>query len=131
MRRASHIAVVDESRECLQMLVAVLRANGLAVIGGRRPRPGQALPAFLRSDPALVVYDVCPPYAEELKLFRELRASAFPRAAVFLTTTDVRYLERWLREREVERVFLKPCDVQDLVTAVREVSKRARAAIER
>jgi len=121
MRFTGHIVVVDDSPDCLGMLVAALRLHGLSVIGGRRPGAGARIPAFLASAPRVVLYDVPPPYELELEAFRELRRTTFPEAAVFLTTTELRRLQRWLTEGEVCGVFMKPYDLTQLVAAIRKV----------
>jgi DNA-binding response OmpR family regulator len=116
---ADLIAVADDSPDCVGMLVAALQLHGLRVVGGRRPRPGARPPAFLASAPRVVIYDIPPPYQRELETFRDVRRDAFGKAAVILTTTHGGRLQKWLTEGEVLDVCLKPCEVGQLVAAIR------------
>lgn len=105
------------------MLVACLRTEGLTVLGGRPPQDPARPPAFLASHPAVVVFDVQPPYEAHLRTVRRLRAAVFPEAALLLTTTDGHRLRRWLEKDEVRGVFVKPCNLEQLVAAIRDALK--------
>lgn len=121
MSHTSPVAVFNDIPDTVEMLIQALRGAGLHAAVGATTQDGFDVAAFIREhDPSVVLFDINPPYAKSLEKFRRLRADAFPRLPVFLTTTDGHHLERWLEPGEVRGVFRKPCDVERLAEAIRQ-----------
>ncbi len=119
MRTRPTIAVFDDSRDTVEVLVEAFRANGIDAVG-QLVTDDPGVERFVQEhQPDAIVFDVAPPYLDDLETLRRLRGSAFNGIPVFLTTTDPRCLASALRRGEVEAVFLKPYSVQDLADTIR------------
>src|SRR5690606_19165232 len=88
------------------------------------------LEAFVRvHDPAVIVYDIAPPYEANWALFQHLRSRPVLKDRQFVvTTTNLRQVERLVSPGEtVYEIIGKPYDLDLIVRAVKEAS-RARPA---
>lgn len=126
MADAKHIviAVFNSSIETLEILRELLTEEGFFPVTAHVDdvRTGKVdLPAFLRAhDPAAIVWDVPPPYAENwnlLKLIRDLPEVA--RRGLVITTTNERALRESVGFEGALELVGKPYDLQRLVQAIR------------
>ena len=81
---------------------------------------------FLRQhDPAVVVYDIAPPYDANWQLFQHIRRmDAMRKRHIVLTSTNVRQVEQLAgRDERIYEVVGKPLDLDQIVRAVKEASR--------
>jgi DNA-binding NtrC family response regulator len=126
------IAVVNSSEDIVTMLRLALEDEGFATVAGHVPRFKSGhddLLAFLQThDPAVIVFDIAPPYADNwrfLNLVRDTRA-AQGRAFVITTTNRAR-LEQEVGDTAAIEIVGKPFDLQEVVDAVRRALKQRAA----
>lgn len=124
------IAVINSSPDVVDMLRIWFETEGFVVAGVQswELRDGQVdIEAFVRQhDPAVVVYDLAPPYEPNWRLLQHVRGMPALRGREFvLTSTNVQQVARLIAPDEpVLEIIGKPYDLQQLLTAVREAFAR-------
>lgn len=81
---------------------------------------------FLRQhDPAVIVYDIAPPYDANWQLFQHIsRMQAMKGRPIVLTSMNTRHVENLAgRNERVYEVVGKPIDMDAIVRAVKEASR--------
>jgi CheY-like chemotaxis protein len=118
------VAVINTSEEVARLMQVVLEDEGFRavvayVVAFRTGR--EDLGAFLRRhDPAVVVWDLAIPYAENWQYLQTLMdADTFAGRGLVLTTTNKRALEALVGRTATHEVVGKPFDLEELVQAVR------------
>lgn len=128
----SVVAVFNTSPDTVEMLRVVLQQAGFLVASAFTfdIRDGRIdLDAFVRRNhPAVVVYDVAPPYDANWALFQRLRADpALSRCHFVVTSTNAAQVQALAgRDERIYEIVGKPYDLDAITRAVKEAS-RARA----
>jgi two-component system OmpR family response regulator len=122
MQTQKHVLVVDDEGRIREVVTYALRKEGFRV--SEAADGGQAVAAFARDPPDLVVLDVMLPDTDGLSLCRQFRAQS---------STPILFLSA--RSDEVDRIvglevggddyLIKPFSPRELVARVRAVLRRA------
>jgi DNA-binding response OmpR family regulator len=124
-RPAPIVAILNSSREIVEMLETVLEDGGFAPVG--------ALIAYLKGQPdaivefldgqkvEVVIYDLGMPYEESWSLLQAVRARCADSGRRFLVTmTNRRAIEALAGADGLIPIIDKPFDIDELVAAVRQ-----------
>jgi DNA-binding response OmpR family regulator len=122
-------AVFNTSPDTVDLLRVVLQQAGFVVVSAFTfdIRDGRVdLEAFLRqSNPAVVIYDVAPPYDANWGLFQNLLAhSALQRYRYVITSTNAPYVQRLAGDVRVHEVIGKPYDLDEIVRAAQAAARQ-------
>jgi CheY-like chemotaxis protein len=118
------VAVLNSSTDVLDLMREALQEEGFTVVVAQVPeikRGREDLVAFLQQhEPAAIIYDIAPPYAENWNFLRLIRDMETARGRAFvLTTTNRRALEETVGPTDAREVIGKPYDLAEIVDAVR------------
>ena len=118
------IAVFNSSDDTVEMLRTALEGEGLHTVPGHIPdlKKGELdFVAFLEDHrPAVIVYDISPPYDTNWNFLKLVRSSQPAQACRFvLTTTNKPVLDRLVGDNEALEIIGKPYDLDRVVSAVR------------
>ena len=118
------IAVFNSSDDTVELLRTALEAYGFQTVVGHIPdvkRGDLDLVDFIgHHTPAVIVYDISPPYDANWKFLRLIRSSESLKGRRFvLTTTNKPALDRLVGETEALEIIGKPYDLQQVIDAVR------------
>ena len=119
-------AVINTSPDTIEMLRVVLQHAGMVVASAYtyQLRDGLIdLATFMRQNkPAVVLYDIAPPYDANWALFEHLRShEAMRNCPLVLTSTNASYVEKLAgKDHPVYEVVGKPLDLDAIVRATKE-----------
>ncbi len=125
MSTASVVAILNSNDDILEMLRIALEQAGFVVVSGhidKIRRDDQRLSAFIDDhDPAVIVYDLVPPYDRSWRFLEHVRASPSLRGRRFVvTSTNVDRATEAIGDAEyVYEILGKPYDINQIVRAVR------------
>jgi CheY-like chemotaxis protein len=125
------VLVIDSSEELVTMLTHAIEQAGLLAVSllSHQIRNGSVdLEAFVRQHrPAVITYDIAPPYASDYALLRHIRT--FPQVAscpFVLTSPNVAQLRGLLQadeQQSVHEIVGKPHDIGEYVGAVMRAAR--------
>ena len=123
------IAVFNSSGDTVELLRAALEAQGLHTVPGHIAdiKKGDVdFVAFVEHHrPAVIVYDISPPYETNWNFLRLLRSSQAVQDCQFvLTTTNRPALDRLVGETDAIEIIGKPYDLDRVIAAVRTALAR-------
>jgi DNA-binding NarL/FixJ family response regulator len=119
------IAVFNSSSDTVEMLRAVLEQQGFHTVSGHIAdlKKGELdFVDFIKHHrPAVIVYDISPPYDTNWRFLRLVRSSQPAQGARFiLTTTNKPVLDDLVGDNDALEIIGKPYDLERVVAAVRE-----------
>jgi DNA-binding response OmpR family regulator len=126
MESPIHVLLTDDEPQFVDSLARVLRRRGLEVsTAGDGP---SALDIAASSSPDVIVLDLKMPGLDGVETLRRLRAAGCAAPVLLLTAwADVHHAAAALREGASD-YLVKPCPVEELVTAIEDAHERATAA---
>ena len=118
------VALFNTSPDTVELLRVALEEAGFVAVSAFTYdiRDGKVdLSAFLRqSNPAVVIYDVAPPYDANWALFQMLLAnSPLQRYRYVITSTNAPYVQRLAGDVRVHEIIGKPYDIDEIVRVTR------------
>lgn len=122
------IAVFNSSDDMVELLRLMLESNGFVVVSGHIADLRRAkidLQAFVAQNrPAVVVYDLIPPYDTQWAFLDHLRQASPLRGIPFVITSTNARMARELASRDepVVEVLGRPFDMDELLAAVRRAT---------
>jgi CheY-like chemotaxis protein len=124
------IAVFNSSEDTVDLLRTALEVEGFQTVVGHIPdvKKGELdLVDFINHHtPAVIVYDISPPYDANWRFLRLVRSSEPLRRCEFvITTTNKPALERLVGDNEALEIIGKPYDLQRVIDAVRAALSRS------
>lgn len=123
------IAVFNASSDTVEMLRTVLEGQGFHTVSGHIAdlKKGELdFVSFIEHHrPAVIVYDISPPYDTNWTFLRLVRSSQPARQSQFvLTTTNKPALDELVGPTEAIEIIGKPYDLDRVVEAVRSALSR-------
>lgn len=124
------VLVVNGMQDILELFRTYLEQDGWSVVTAQvdaAKRGGFDLQGFVDAhNPAVIVFDVPPPYDVNWRYLEALRTTgAFRGRPVVITTTNERRLREFVStSEEVIEVFGKPFDIGEVASAVRRASQK-------
>jgi DNA-binding response OmpR family regulator len=120
-------AVINTNPDLVELLKARIEAAGFVVlvIHVAEIRAGRDIGSVIaQHDPAVIVYDVVPPYARNWRFFEHLRETVLQNRRFVLTTPNERALRRIVgRDESIYEIVEGADDLDTIVQAVREASR--------
>jgi len=118
------IAVFNSSSDTVDMLRTVLEQEGFHTVSGHIADLKKGELDFVdfidHHRPAVIVYDISPPYETNWTFLRLVRSSKPAQSARFiLTTTNKPALDELVGETDAIEIIGKPYDLRQVVGAVR------------
>jgi DNA-binding NarL/FixJ family response regulator len=118
------VAVFNSSSDTVEMLRTALEAQGLHTVSGHitdLKKGDLDFVSFVEHHrPAVIVYDISPPYETNWSFLRLVRSSQpAQRSRFILTTTNKPVLDKLVGENEAIEIIGKPYDLDRVVAAVR------------
>jgi DNA-binding response OmpR family regulator len=126
------VAVLNTSEDTIDLLRIVLEQAGCIVVAAftHHLRDGKIdFERFLQQhQPAVLIYDIAPPYEQSWRLFQHFRALPACRDVSWVvTTTNATYVKAiGGAEQQIHEIVGKPYDLKQLVRIVKAAARRRR-----
>lgn len=120
----AQVAVLNSSDDIIEMLQRTLEHEGITTVSAhiddvKRGRL-DLVEFLLQHDPAVVLYDIPPPYEENWRFLRLVRDMEAARGRTFIVmTTNKAQLDRLVGPTGAHEIVGKPFDIDALVEAVK------------
>src|SRR5262245_4135840 len=126
------IAVFNASSDTVDMLRTALEAQGMHTVSGHIGELKKGELDFIEfiehHRPAVIVYDISPPYETNWTFLRLLRSAKPAQNCRFvLTTTNKPILDELVGQTEAIEIIGKPYDLDRVIDAVRSALSQARS----
>ena len=122
-------AIFNTSPDIVDMLRRTFEPAGIVTVSAfthQIREGGLDVAAFVEQhDPAVIVYDIAPPYDANWQLFLHVsQMEALRNRRFILTSTNVRHVEQLAgHEERIYEVIGKPMDLDEIVRAVKEAAR--------
>jgi DNA-binding NtrC family response regulator len=129
MQKTPVVAVINSTKDIVDLLRISIEQAGFIVVTTMTTmiRDGEVdIEHFIRHhDPAVIVYDIAPPYDPNWRLFEHLAALPIVQGRQFVvTSTNAKHVERLAgAQQNVYEIVGKPEDLARVVRAVKEASR--------
>jgi DNA-binding NarL/FixJ family response regulator len=125
------VALFNANLDALVPLAKLLESAGFDVVSALVPkvRNGRcdANGIMERHDPAVVVYDIGPPYEENWEIFQVCRTTAMRDRRFVITSANPAHVERLAgRDERIYEIVDEPWDLGNIVHAVKEAARARR-----
>jgi response regulator RpfG family c-di-GMP phosphodiesterase len=122
------VALFNSNLEAIALISRLLESAGFTVVSALIPdvREGRCdVKAFMaRHDPAIVLYDIGPPYEENWAMFQRLRATSMRDRRFVITSANAARLEqRAGHDERIYEVVDRPFELDNIVRAVKEATR--------
>jgi DNA-binding response OmpR family regulator len=124
------VAILNSNDELVELMRVVLEQAGFVAVTGHvdDARRGELdLINFMRQhDPKVIVYDLVPPYDRSWNYLRVLQdTEVMKNRSLVLTSVNAERAQEVVgRSKIVHEVIGRPVDLDEMITAVKEASKR-------
>lgn len=124
------VAVLNTSREIMDLLIEVLRAKGFKTCDTftKYLKDGKVeFDKYVRlNKPDVILYDIAIPYEENYMLFKSLAKSKVVKNIPFvLTTTNKKVLDSLVGKTGAFEIIGKPYDLEELVRIIQSIKGEA------
>ena len=122
------IAILNSNDDVVELLRMVLEQKGMIVVSAHLDairRGEQSLVDFVAEhDPAVIVYDLVPPYDRSWRFLEHLRQVPHMQRRTFvITSTNAQRAKEIIGSAaHVHEIVGKPYDIDDIVSAVQEAA---------
>jgi DNA-binding NarL/FixJ family response regulator len=125
------VALLNSDIDAVAMIGRLLKSAGFTVVSALIPdvREGRCdIDAFMtRHDPAVVVYDIGPPYEQNWAMFQQLRATSMRERRFVITSLNPGYVARLAEgDERILEIVDRPFDPDNIVHAVKEAAHARR-----
>ena len=125
------VALFNDNPEAVVRIGKLLVSAGFDVVSALIPevRDGRcdANGIMQRHDPAVVVYDIGPPYEENWEIFQVCRATSMRDRRFVITSANPARVERLAgRDERIFEIVDQPFDLDNIVHAVKEAARARR-----
>jgi CheY-like chemotaxis protein len=126
------VAILNTSEDTIHMVRTALEQSGCAVVAAfiHHLRDGKIdFETFVREhQPAVIMYDIAPPYEQNWRLFQHFRTRPVCHGVPFVLTTTNATQVRALAgaEQQLHELVGKPYDMKQLVRTVKAAARRRR-----
>jgi DNA-binding response OmpR family regulator len=125
------VVLFNRNPDALVPLARLLESAGFDVVSAHIPevRDGRcdADGIMERHDPAVIVYDIDPPYEENWDNFQVCRATSMRDRRFVITSANPAYVQRLAgRDERIYEIVDEPWDLDNIVDAVKEAARARR-----
>jgi DNA-binding response OmpR family regulator len=119
-----NVAIFNSNEDLMEIVSFTLEKEGFQTVIARVPeirRGKKDVVAFLKKhNPAVIIYDIPPPYEENWNFFLLLRNLEIAQGRHFiLTTTNKAAIERLIGGVRAIEIYGKPFDLKEIIHAVK------------
>jgi len=115
MKNKPNVIIIDDDEDVVESITASLESNGIEV-KGKGYNGYDADKLYQQIHPDFVLLDLKMPDYDGSYAIEKIKAQD-PNAKIFLLTANV---DRVYTKDEVNRVFIKPCDINQLILEIQQ-----------
>ena len=125
------VVLFNANREAVVPLAKLLESAGFDAVSALIPEVingrCDAIGIMERHDPAVVVYDIGPPYEENWEIFQICRATSMRDRRFVITSANPAHVQRLAgRDERIYEIVDEPWDLDTIVHAVKEAARARR-----